>query len=97
MGNRRKPRRPDLSIDGSGHMPLPPDEKILVKTVPAVIHWSQFEDIERNDDEVVGETLIYQDGSHDIIIKSEGLSEEAKQIMGYYDQLKHLSIERENN
>jgi len=45
----------------------------------------------------VGETLIYQDGSHDIIIKGEGLSEEAKQIMGYYEQLKHLSIERENN
>ena len=96
MGNRRKPRRPDLSIDGSGHMPLPPDEKILVKTVPAVIHWSQFEDIERNDDEVVGETLIYQDGSHDIIIQGD-ISENAKKVMGFYDQL-HLEAEmRENN
>lgn len=96
MGNRRKPRRPDLSIDGSGHMPLPPDEKVVIKQVPAVIHWAQFDDIDRNDDEIVGETLIYQDGSVDIIAHAD-ISDNAKKVMGWYDQLHDISIARENN
>ena len=98
MGNRRKPKRPDLAAESGPGVSLPKDEKVLVKTVPAVIHWGKFEDIERDDDEIVGECLIYEDGSHDIIVrKGDELSEDAKKVMGWYDQLKHLSIQRENN
>ena len=64
MGNRRKAKRPDLSIEGGPGVALPKDEKVLVKTVPAVIHWDQFKDIERNDTETIGQTLIFEDGSH---------------------------------
>lgn len=95
MGNRRKPKRPDLAMSGPA-LRLPKDEKILAKTVPAVIHWDQFKDVDRDDTEIIGETLIYESGDHDIII-NDNISEDAKKIMGFYDTLKHVSIERENN
>lgn len=96
MGNRRKPKRPDLSLEGGPGVSLPPDEKVLVKTVPAVIHWSQFQDIERNDSEDVGQTLIFEDGTHEIFVRDD-ISEDAKKVMGFYEKL-HVSVaERENN
>lgn len=96
MGNRRKAKRPDLSIGDPG-VSLPKDEKVLVKTVPAVIHWGQFKDVERNDSETIGQTLIFEDGTHEIFLNKDEISEEAKKVMGLYDKL-HVSVhERENN
>jgi len=94
--SKRKARRPDLRLTSPDAVPLPSDERVLVKTVPAVIHWSQFKDIERNDTEVVGETLIYQDGSHDIIVKDD-ISENAKKVMGFHQELHVRAEARENN
>lgn len=96
MGNRRKAKRPDLSLEGGPGVSLPKEEHVLVKTVPAVIHWGQFQDVERDDDEVVGETYIYENGTHDIVL-ADDISEDAKVVMGYYAQVRDLSIAKENN
>jgi len=96
MGNRRKPKRPDLTLAGGPGVSLPEEEHVLVKTVPAVIHWSQFKDIDREDTEIVGETFIYENGTHDIVL-ADDISEDAKIVMGYYGKLKNLSVDRENN
>lgn len=68
-------------IDGRVITP-PSDEKVVVKTVPAVIHWKDWEASDREDDEIIGETVVYEDGSFEMVINRD-ISEEAKSIVNY--------------
>ena len=93
MSNRKKSRREkrdkflakikgetglDVGMKVEGRVITPPqDEKVLLKTVPAVIHWKEWEAVDREDDEVIGVTNLYEDGSFDMIIDRD-ISQEAK-------------------
>lgn len=59
--------------------------QIVQKRVPAVIHWSTVEGTVRTDDEVIGEAIIYEDGSSDVIIFGD-ISPEAKRLVGVINQ-----------
>lgn len=92
MGNRRKPGNPDLA-----HVPekmsVPIQERTVHKRVPAVIHWATVEGIDRTDDETIGEAIIYDDGTSDVIVFS-AISDDAKKIVGIINQdLDNYSIE----
>lgn len=76
MSNRRKPKSPG---DGIIHVPI--QERSVHKRVPAVIHWGTVDGIERMDDETVGEAIIYEDGTSDVLIFGE-ISEDAKRLVG---------------
>lgn len=65
----RVPRRFDTP-DGAVNLDIPPEEKEVLKTVPAKVG-----------DEVVGDAVIYNDGTTDIILNDD-ISEKAKAKMG---------------
>lgn len=73
-------------IEGSVITP-PADEKVLLKIVPATIHWKDWEAVDREDDEVIGDTLLYEDGTFEMVINRD-ISPEAKAFAN--------SIQRQN-
>lgn len=81
MGNRRRPRNPALAEDSERRqMDIPMLNQVVQKKVPAVIHFSQVEGTDREDDEIIGESIIYEDGTSDIVVFAD-ISPEAKQIV----------------
>lgn len=92
---RRKARRPDLALKNEVDTNVSPGimEKSVHKRVPAVIHWDTVEGTSKTGDEVIGEAIIYEDGTSDVMVFGE-LSDEAKQLVGIINsRLDHYSIE----
>lgn len=90
---RRKARRPELALDNQVDFTPPIMEKVVHKRVPAVVHWASVEGTDRTDDETIGEAIIYDDGTSDVMIFGE-LSEEAKKLVGVINaRLDNYSIE----
>lgn len=57
-------------------------ERVVDKTVPAVIHWDDVDTTEKTGDEIIGETVIYTDGTFEMVINRE-ISDEAKVMVNY--------------
>lgn len=96
MSNSRKPRNRKLVSEEAhlqGKVSIPMIDQIVAKRVPAVIHFSQVEGTDRDDDETIGEAIIYEDGTSDVIVFSN-ISEEAKMVVyGIQSELEHLDME----
>lgn len=91
MGNRRKAKDPDLAL-GENFVPVSEGQTVH-KRVPAIIHWDTVEGTDRTDDETIGEAIIYDDGTTDVIVFSE-ISDDAKRVVGIINgSLDHYSIE----
>jgi hypothetical protein len=72
---------------------IPIQELSVHKKVPAVIHWGTVDGIDREDDEIIGEAIIYEDGTSDVIVFSE-ISEDARNLVGIINtELDHFSQE----
>lgn len=56
-------------------------EQSVHKRVPAIVHWSQVDGTDRTDDETIGEAIIYDDGTSDVIVFAD-ISEDAKKLVG---------------
>lgn len=68
-------------------------EQSVHKRVPAVVHWATVEGNDRTDDEVIGEAVIYDDGTSDVIVFGD-ISEDAKHLVGLINiHLDHLTTE----
>jgi len=82
---RRKAARPELSLDEAMNrdrlIEVPILEKSVHKRVPAVIHWDTVDGIDRTDSETIGEAIIYDDGTSDVIVYSD-ISKDAKKLVG---------------
>jgi len=90
---RRKARRPELALENEVKVDVPIMEKSVHKRVPAVIHWGTVEGNSRTDDEVIGEAIIYEDGTSDVMVFGE-ISDDAKQLVGIINsRLDNYSIE----
>lgn len=90
---RRKARRPDLALSNEESVSIPIQEKSVHKRVPAVIHWAQVTGTDREDDETIGEAIIYEDGTSDVMVFGE-ISEDAKKLVGIINsRLENYSIE----
>lgn len=89
MGNRRRPTHPtdNIAVD------IPIQERTVHKRVPAVVHWATVEGQGRTDDETIGEAIIYEDGTSDVIVFKD-ISDDAKQLVTIINQsLDNYSIE----
>lgn len=76
-------------------MTVPIQERSVHKRVPAVIHWSTVAGIDRTDDETIGEAVIYEDGTTDVIVFG-GISADAKKLVGIINQnLEGYTIEED--
>lgn len=94
MSNRKKPRVRKLVAESAlKKINLPVQEDLeIVKKVPAIIHWDQIDTIGRHDDETIGEAVIYDDGTSDIIVFQD-ISEDAKKMVyGGMSGIDHFSI-----
>lgn len=81
MSNRRRPRNRKLvREDALDKVSIPMIDQIVQKRVPAVIHFSQVDGTDRTDDETIGEAIIYEDGTSDVIVFAN-ISEEAKKVV----------------
>ena len=90
---RRKARRPELALENEVKVDIPIMEKSVHKRVPAVVHWGTVEGSSRTDDETIGEAVIYEDGTSDVMIFDE-ISSDAKKLVGIINsRLDHYSIE----
>lgn len=78
---RRRAARPELSLHNQHLVEVPIQEKSVHKRVPAVIHWATVDGQDRTDDETIGEAIIYDDGTSDVIVFSD-ISEDAKKLVG---------------
>lgn len=93
MGNRKKAKNPRLAMDEAEEVHVPIMERTVHKRVPAKIHWSTVEGNDRTDSEIIGEAIIYEDGTSDVIVFSD-ISEDAKHLVGVINQsLDGYSIE----
>lgn len=93
MGNRRKPTNPRLAMDEGTQVTAPIMERTVHKRVPAVIHWGTIDGIDRTDDETIGEAIIYEDGTSDVIVFAD-ISKDAKNIVGHINaSLDDYSVE----
>lgn len=98
MSNRKHPKNRELlrqEAINARQVGIPKEEKVVEKTVPAVIHWGNVDGSDREDSETIGEGIIYADGTQDVIVW-DGISEDAMKLMGMFDMLQHLSIAKEN-
>lgn len=98
MSNRKHPKNRKLLREeaiNARQVDIPKEEKVVEKTVPAVIHWRDVDGSDREDSEIVGEGIIYADGTQDLILR-EDITEDAMKLMGMFDMLQHLSIAKEN-
>ncbi len=87
MSNRRKMFKPRRRKNGNLHTPnlisegalskidVPKSDKVVVKTVPAMA-----------DGEVIGEAVIYEDGTIDVIVQGD-ISEKAKADLYSFKQV----------
>lgn len=86
MSNRKKPKMssewPRPPSGNGTRLSVPKEEKVVVKKVPAVIHWNQL-DSTRTDSETIGEAIIYEDGTQDVIVFAD-ISEEAKKLFSSF-------------
>lgn len=69
----------------SAKVDVPIMEKSVHKRVPAVIHWDQVTGNDRTDDETIGEAIIYDDGTSDVMVFGD-ISEDAKHLVGLVNQ-----------
>lgn len=84
MSNRRKTKRPDVLIKqeavDEGRINIPRGERVVAEEKPATIHWSLVKNSPREDSEVIGTAIIYEDGSTDLIVAKD-ISEEARALL----------------
>jgi len=96
MSNRKKPTNRKLIAQRAlSKVEIPDQESVVLKKVPAVIHWRDVPSVERDDDEIIGEAVIYEDMTQDVIIFEE-ISEEAKNLVyGVSAGIDYYSISEE--
>jgi hypothetical protein len=97
MGNKRKPRNPRLRALGQRltakiDIPEQMKEKIVSRTVPAVIHWDTVSGSPRTDDETIGEAVHYEDGTVDIAMYEDISDDAKKMIYGAQAGVDHFSL-----
>lgn len=93
MGNRKKVKNPRLAMENAEEVHVPIQERTVHKRVPAKIHWSTVDGNDRTDSETIGEAIIYEDGTSDVIVFSD-ISEDAKHLVGIINQnLDKYSVE----
>lgn len=86
MSNRKKPKnkrlifRKALEDQGLVEVKPPEGEKQVLKEVPAVVKWADVPGIDREDEEVTGKCIIYEDKTTDIITFDD-VSEDAKLLI----------------
>lgn len=85
MSNRRKSKIEKLfgKQDIPEELNVPVDEKVELKRVPANIKWAEVGGIDREDVEVIGEAVIFDDGTQDVIIWKD-ISDDAKKLLGNF-------------
>lgn len=100
MSNRRRPRgltsekmRKMVKRGALNKVDIPRDEQVVVKRVPAKIKWALVGNIDRDDVETIGETVIYDDDTFDLIV-DDNCSDEAKTLI-YGSDLFQYSIANE--
>lgn len=103
MSNRKRPRNRKLiaqsAIDRGliDEVPIPMQELSVHKRVPATIHWSTVNNVDRTDSEVIGEAVIYDDGTSDIIV-FDNISQDAKNLVyTIKGELDHLDMSPEED
>jgi hypothetical protein len=100
VSNRRKPKRQArlskmIKQEAIERLDLPASEKTVIKRVPATIHWGMVKDIDREDSEVIGETVIYEDGSYDVVV-ADDISDNAKTLIyGFNDITGIFSVDKD--
>jgi len=70
---------------------VPLDERIVNKKVPAVIHFKDWDQVDREDDEIIGETVIYEDGTFDMVVNRD-ISPEAQSIVNFIHSKHPLEV-----
>lgn len=97
VSNRRRPRNRKLIAERAlAKVDIPSQDRVVEKRVPATIKWAEVKNIERDDVEVIGEAVIYDDGTYDVVI-SQDISEEAKVLTyGVTGGVDNLSIDQED-
>lgn len=92
---RRRASRPELSLENQTLVEVPIHEKSVHKRVPAIVHWATVDGNDRTDDEIIGEAIIYDDGTSDVIVHAD-ISADAKKLVGIINQnLDGYSIEED--
>lgn len=106
MSNRRKLPKKGLGLRQSDLEPtlikqsalsrvnVPAQERVVLKKVPANIKWAEVEMIDRDDVEVIGEAIIYEDGTSQVIVFDD-ISEDAKKLMHSFVSDKYSIAEQE--
>jgi hypothetical protein len=74
---------------------VPRDEQVVVARVPAKIDWAKVGNITRDDVEIIGETIVYEDNTFDVIVKDD-ISDEARTLV-YGQDLFQFSIAEEGD
>ena len=101
MSNRRKLKfrkeKPVKTVRQSAleKVDIPADEKTVLKRVPATIHWDQIKGIDRTDVEVIGEAVVYEDHSFDMILNPpDEMSDDARTLLTHASDKSMYSIGR---
>ena len=73
MSNRRRPRnRKLMTQDALNKVELPTQKDlVIVARKPATIHWGDVPGVDREDDEVIGELVVYDDETYDIVVNDD--------------------------
>lgn len=75
---------------------IPEDEKVELKRVPANIKWADVKGVDRTDVEIIGEAVLFDDGTQDVIIHSD-ISDDAKKLIdGFRDDVGIYSVGEHN-
>lgn len=81
MSNRKKPTNRKLVAERAlSKVEVPDKESVVLKRVPAKIKWAGVDSVDRDDEEIIGEAIIYDDGTNDLIV-SGSLSDDAKKLI----------------
>lgn len=81
MGRHKPQHRSRFDTSQIGDVNIPIQELSVHKRVPAVIHWATVDGNDREDDETIGEAIIYENGTSDVIVFDD-ISEDAKHLVG---------------
>ena len=70
-----------MTQDALNKVELPTQKDlVIVARKPATIHWGDVPGVDREDDEVIGELVVYDDETYDIVVNDD-MSEDAKKII----------------
>lgn len=106
MSNRRKLKKQPLGLRQSdlettlikrsalSRVNVPAQERVVLKKVPANIKWAEVGGIDRDDVEIIGEAIIYEDGTSQMIVNDD-ISDDAKKLLGSFYPNKYSLAEQE--